>query len=198
MNLTLTRLLKSGYFPRELPPPFSTHSFSKVAASPSTPLPHPNHRTSRPELFNLARTGTLRRPLSILNPIHFYFLADYVSKNWPLISNHTKQSAFSLSRPTVGTDSRALGRKHRFDSLPERRAALRAQAKFVLRADINRFYPSIYTHSLAWALEGKDWCKRIAIQHASVTIWINWSNLVKMAKQTGFQLDLTHHCYWQK
>ncbi len=159
MTLTLTKLLERGYFPRELPPPFRTRQYATFAASRPIPFPHAPNQTSRPEIFNLARTGTLRRPLSILNPIQFYRLASYVVTNWSALQAHANASPFSLTRPIVGRDGRALGRRFGFDVLAERRARLRSRSKFILRTDISRFYPSLYTHSIAWAMHGKAWCK---------------------------------------
>lgn len=159
MTLTLSKLLRSGYFPRELPPPFRTRQYATFAASRPTPFPHSPMQISRPEIFNLARTGTLRRPLSILNPVQFYRLASYVVDKWPALRTHANASPFSLTRPIVGRDSRALGRRFGFDVLAEKRARLRSRSKFILRTDISRFYPSLYTHCIAWATEGKVWCK---------------------------------------
>ena len=81
MSLTLETLLSRGYLPQELPPPFASEALAKfvVAEKPKGfPFVSNPARTSIPEVFNLARTGTLRRELSILNPIHFSFLADFV------------------------------------------------------------------------------------------------------------------------
>jgi len=58
MILTLSKLLKDGYFPRELPPPFRSGSFARFSSATPNPFPHEPKRTSRPEIFNLARTGT--------------------------------------------------------------------------------------------------------------------------------------------
>jgi hypothetical protein len=40
-------------------------------------------------------------------------------------------------------------------------ARLNASANndFIFRSDISRFYDTIYTHAIAWAFEGKAWCK---------------------------------------
>ena len=43
---------------------------------------------------------------------------------------------------------------------PARRAECYARGKYLLRADISRFYPSAYTHSIPWALHGKALSKQ--------------------------------------
>ena len=116
--------------------------------------------TSIPEVFNLARTGTLRRQLSILNPIHFSFLADCIVDNWAALEKEALTSRFSLSSPVTTDAKRGIGRKHKMDQRPERRAQVYAEGRYLLRADISRFYPSVYTHSIPWALHGKEFSKK--------------------------------------
>jgi hypothetical protein len=52
-----------------------------------------------------------------------------------------------------------------------RRAELRASGRFLIHVDINRFYPSIYTHSVPWAIEGKDVVKQAKAAKTLNTIW---------------------------
>jgi hypothetical protein len=111
-------------------------------------------------VFNLARTGTLRRELSIPNPIHFSFLADYVVDNWVALEKEATTSTFSLSSPVATDAKRGIGRKYKMDVRSERRAQVYAQGRYLLRADISRFYSSVYTHSIPWALHGKEFSKK--------------------------------------
>jgi hypothetical protein len=162
MSLTLENLLARGYFPQELPPPFSSQALAKfVAAEKSKGFPFVSKpATSIPEVFNLARTGTLRRQLSILNPIHFSLLADFVVDNWVALEKEATGSVFSLSSPVATDSKRGIGRKHKMDQRPDRRAQVYAQGRYLLRADISRFYPSVYTHCIPWALHGKEYSKQ--------------------------------------
>jgi hypothetical protein len=162
MSLTLENLLERGYFPLELPPPFISQALAKfVAAKKPKGFPFVSKpATSIPEVFNLARTGTLRRQLAILNPIHFSLLADFIVDNWAALEKEATGSAFSLSSPVTTDPKRGIGRKHRMDQRSERRAQVYAQGRYLLRADINRFYSSVYTHTIPWALHGKDYSKQ--------------------------------------
>lgn len=162
MSLSLENLLERGYLPQELPPPFVSQSLAKFVAG-AKPVAFPfvaQPATSIPEVFNLARTGTLRRQLSILNPIHFSLLADFVVDNWAALEKEATTSAISLSSPVTTDAKRGIGRKHKMDQRSERRAQVYAQGRFLLRADISRFYPSIYTHSIPWALHSKEYSKK--------------------------------------
>jgi hypothetical protein len=49
--------------------------------------------------------------------------------------------------------------KH-FDAVPLQRAMVRIGKQFLLVADVSRFYPSIYTHAIDWAISSKARAKR--------------------------------------
>ena len=109
---TLEDILGRGYLPLELPPPFNSVSFGIFARTIRAPkLPFDTStkgfRTSRPETYNLARAGSFRRELSIMNPIHFGELALCVVTNWPEIEKLTK-SALSLTSPIATSEGRAI------------------------------------------------------------------------------------------
>jgi hypothetical protein len=62
-----------------------------------------------------------------------------------------------LSTPTVKDNSeRAVDRSSYFRDLSSERILRSAGCRFHLYADFARYYSSIYTHSIAWALHGKD------------------------------------------
>ena len=45
--------------------------------------------------------------------------------------------------------------------MTELERAIRSSAsRYLLRADFSRFYPSLYTHALSWAIHGKDLAKQ--------------------------------------
>ena len=154
-------LLAKGLFPRELPPPFSTASLSKsvsTIASATTPVP-PKSPTSLLS-HSVTRSGQLHRTLTIPSPEAFLPLASLLDANWTSITKHCSSSPISAGVPEHDKDAaRALFPKHRPSGLDNLRAHYRANARFVLLADIADCYSSIYTHSLCWALHGRQPCK---------------------------------------
>ena len=159
MPLQLFDLLDKGYFPKELPPPFTTSSFAQALTGPhATP---PTGSFSSAPLYsmlcvhNLVRTGGLRRNLGIPNPKHFYRLAAHVAANWVNLTACTNSSPFSLTKPVDGRPDRAILPEHDFAERTVFRAKLRSTCRFILKADVSRFFPSIYTHSIPWAIMGK-------------------------------------------
>jgi hypothetical protein len=161
---TLTALLEKGYFPRELPPPFHTSSFSPFAITNGQNWR--KTRWTRCASHNLARPGGLRRPLKIPNPISYLPLAELISANWAQLRHHTWSERLSASRPHVMKSSqRAIIPRYRYGELPRLRALRRRGARYFLRTDISQFYPSLYTHTIPWALHTKQACKTALSQH---------------------------------
>ncbi len=176
MALQLVDLLTRGYFPRELPPSFSTSTYGTAlaVANPGNGAFNQAPKHSSPCVHNLVRSGGLRRNLSIPNPKHFYRLAAHVVAHWTDYSTFANQSPFSLTKPTVGTSpQRAITSEHDLDERTLFRAELRAQGKYVLKTDVSRFFPSIYTHSLPWATMGKATAKAA---HTGGTLANTWQD----------------------
>ena len=152
---TLESLLARGYFPRELPPPFTTCDFAAFAVSHTGSWPAKTKWTQCVS-HNLARPGGLRRPLSIPNPSAFFRLADLLVSSWATVRAHTWRRDLSASRPYVMTKShRAIMPRYRYGELPRLRALTRRGGRYLLCTDIAQFYPSLYTHSIPWAIDGK-------------------------------------------
>lgn len=155
---TLPTFLEKGYFPRELPPPFNTESFA--IHGPGLAASWNKSTRTLCGAHNLARPGGLRRPLKIPNPFAYLALAEIISNNWTSLLTHTWQVRFSASRPySMTTSPRAVVSRYSFSELPRIRALRRRGTRYLLRADINQFYPALYTHTVPWALHTKLTCK---------------------------------------
>lgn len=161
--IDLSRLLSLGYFPRELPPPFSTETFANAVTQSSQPVPNSftNPRTlTKLCRHNIARVGLERRILSIPNPVGYYNLSTVIIQNWNNIQAFVNQSSLSKSTPTTYTSNvRAILPIKNQQELIAHKTYVRAKSKYILKADISRFYQSIYTHSIPWALHTKPIAK---------------------------------------
>ena len=153
----LKSLLGYGYLPRELPPLFCSESFIKVCSSPvSLPdvMTKAKPQWTQPVQHNLARIGGLRRRLTVPNPINFFRLAAVFDKNSAALMTEWQKSPYSQTVPKVSTRG---PRGISDDSVNRATARVQARvgARYLLRADISQFYPSIYTHTIPWALHTK-------------------------------------------
>ena len=167
MTSPLANILARGYFPKELPPPFNTKLFGAFAET-APPVFHldtskkgsKGNLVSRPAVHNLARTGTLRRKLTIPNPVNQYQIASAVAQGWPELKSACALSPISLTMPRyLKHGARAINPRSPFDAMPVARARSRTASRYLLTTDLSQFYPSIYTHSIPWALHTKSVAK---------------------------------------
>lgn len=153
-------LIDRGYFPREVPPTFTSSSLAAVAVTPSLSAFNASYQdepATRPARHNLARPNGLRRPLSIPNPIHYLQLCGVLDANWAQIQAQLNKSSIASSSPVQASGPRAFEPKH--SDSADRRTLSRAGARYLLKADIQSFYPSVYTHSVPWAFHTKPVAK---------------------------------------
>lgn len=163
MTSPLASILARGYFPKELPPPFNTKLFATFAeAAPpvfyldTTKNGIKGNLVSRPAVHNLARTGTLRRKLTIPNPVNQYQVARAVAEGWGDLKAACIVSPISLTTPRyLKHGFRAISPRNPFDAIPAARARSRTASRYLLATDLSQFYPSVYTHSIPWALHTK-------------------------------------------
>jgi len=163
MNRT-EALLSKGYFPSQLPPAFTTHQLA--AQLPALQLhwavnaANAKAPACKPELFSVARAGHQRRMTSITNPVPQTFLATFVARHWGDFLRHYRKSRLSASHPRfLRTGGRAACIPS-MQRLHERKILESAGFRYMLRTDVSRFFPTVYTHSVPWALHTKPVSKR--------------------------------------
>lgn len=161
------RLLECGYFPSQLPPCFTTKDladnyatlyleWTALQTDPKTQ----KAPSSKAELFSVARAGHQRRVTSLPNPVAQTYLAKHIVQHWPKIVRHYRQSRLSASRPRFLKEGSRAANIPSMQLLYERKVLKSAGYRYMLRTDISRFFPTIYTHSVPWALHGKAVAKK--------------------------------------
>lgn len=158
----LDAFLRRGYFPSELPPLFNSETLALAVRNAQQNLPKcmTNNKATwtQPTNHNLARVGGLRRRLSVPNPVNFYRLARVFEINQVALAAKWAESPFSHTTPSlVNAKSRAISPPNPDRATP--RAMTRVGSRYLLKADISQFYPSIYTHTIPWALHSKATAK---------------------------------------
>lgn len=159
----LSALLGDGYFPTQLPPPFTSTSFGHAAKKISSAFGAAKSVSSECEVFSVARGGSRRRTIKIPNPISQLLLCRSLSSNWAPLSLFLRGSRLALSRPRFVM--KAGERPVRIPSLSElesERVARSGGYRYALVSDITQFFPSLYTHALSWALHTKAVAKAAA------------------------------------
>ena len=152
-TLSVTDLMTRGYFPDRVIPPVNSlglaNSLADITAYvqpivSNILLKKPSKLRSRCVIHSVPKRKHLRRSLSIPNPLHQIMVAMEMASEWPALGAYCSHSTISLSVPVQGR-SRALSPLHDLSKQPFHRA----------HRSIGKRYPSIYTHSIPWALHGK-------------------------------------------
>lgn len=178
----LIRLLDRGFYPAELPPTFRTRRFSSVKDSLN---PAAGYSGSTTFFDGATFRGTLRT-FGVINPVSYSMLSRFIASNWGEISKVIGLSGCSGARPKFPSLA-AQGRAIEPSSIATKRRSQRHLASVypvILGLDINRFYGSIYTHSIPWAALGKQEAKR---RYRARSLAGHWSDQLDILARNGNQ-----------
>ncbi|MCR2832899.1 RNA-directed DNA polymerase [Parerythrobacter lacustris] len=174
----LKHLTGKGYFPKELPLAFTTADFGEFAdqvyadwlssgiikvelvklrgRKKKGGAYRPVVAAADPDLISMPKRGHERRDLSIAHPVIQLALNNEITSNWRTLQKWLARQALSNDEIEIGQEFPRSIKGINFDLHRVRKSLIRAESDWVLQTDINRFYPSIYTHSIAWAAYGKE------------------------------------------
>lgn len=157
-------LLAHGLFSEKIPPILSSESFFEYCKKET---PHFSDKWRQFITFESMRNINIPRVLGIPNPMSYQQLCKCLSNSWENIKNHfankTQDQDYVISRIHI----RKLKQKDALfsmsysnwkeDETPE--PDLLIGSTYLVKADISTCFPSIYTHSVPWALVGKATAK---------------------------------------
>ncbi len=152
-------MLEQGYFPENLPPVFVVSNLHNATSSLIDSKEYISKKPTEPSSYNASKRGGSRRNFEIPNPTSIVDSAIFFSEHRSEIFEHFQSTDDSLSVPKFDE----TGRPARITTHSEfhriRRQKL-STSRFVVRTDISRYFHSIYTHSIPWALHGKPESKK--------------------------------------
>ena len=155
----LRRLLQAGFLPEELPPPFVSAPLARYREHTLRQwraIRQDFHRfRSIPEAYSVPRHGHKRKNVVIVNPVNQVRVAALIADNWQAVRDHISASTITEFRPIIDESGPRSIFGINFSGVDA--ALIRIQASYwqALRTDISRFYGSLYTHSVGWALHDK-------------------------------------------
>lgn len=169
-------LLMDGWFSDKLPPVFSTERFLSYCRERQRANGKPVSDWVR---FKYLRNNGLYREYGIPTPFAYERLVNGISENWDSITEQVKRNTADLPyvvsrlHPRKIYGSRAIFQMNyenwQVDAKPE--PAILLGRKYLVKCDISTCFPSIYTHSLSWAVIGIDKAK--ANRGTDSGLWIN-------------------------
>lgn len=173
-------LIRSAYFPVELPPAFTTRYFAEFCRKNYVTLKSRQkqlaNRTTNFETFTLPRLTFSRRNLALVHPLSQAAVSLLITDRRKQIKKLITESETSLyvtdelpaqSKAFAGLDFRKWEAK---------KARICSEYAFVLQADISRFFYTVYTHSIPWAVIGKAKVKTWLASGMKHRLDKHWSN----------------------
>ncbi|MFA0681294.1 antiviral reverse transcriptase Drt4 [Vibrio splendidus] len=158
-------LLRFNYLPlqkdknEELPELFSSELFSSSICDELAAI---DLRKGGYDHFNYfaTRFNNVHRQLSVPHPLAYAHLVSHISDNWSRFS-HIEDNENSVIRPFKHKDGRIIIMTYERAKEKTKRYQDGVRGnKFIVHSDISNFYPSLYTHSIPWALLGIDEAKQ--------------------------------------
>ncbi|MDW3182097.1 hypothetical protein [Roseobacter sp.] len=177
----LKALLSKGYFPKELPPAFTTVDFGQNAydimnewsASKLFTTSQPKYKKKKMrgqytytisdtelEVISKPKRNYERRNIHVTHPIPQLLLANEISNEWHSVWKMLQRQTYSLDRIEISEKYERAIKGIGFKLHRVKKDFLEATSDWLVKTDISRFYPTIYTHSLAWAAYGKEKVKK--------------------------------------
>ena len=161
-------LLMEGYFPEQyvLPPSFRVagwHLRSEEFLKDLTNLP-------RRQLANISypKSKLTSRVFSIQHPHNYHDIVYWLIKEWSLVldllfNKNIRVYSYSFPIPISTSKKGELGPLrsgrmiYEWIGMAEKDMVAEADKfQFIVRTDITNYYNSIYTHSISWALHGRE------------------------------------------
>lgn len=174
-NQVFEKLLKYGLFPEKLSKIFSSEDFGTWALNNViTKYQNPPFSDIK---FRLTRNNNAPRILNIPHPAPFYRLCLEIKNNWEAISNSfgdiEEYEGRSMIIPKPNNLNKRLVSMFSYERRKDEKFLIldkSFRAKYFVHADISNCYPSIYSHSVPWALVDKITAKDTA---RDVDLWYN-------------------------
>lgn len=163
-----TWLLNDGYYPEQyvLPPSFLVSDFKLKKKPYNKDLMDPARRNL--ETISYPKSLLTSRVFGIQHPFNYHDIVFYILEDWAEIQEylfHEDLKIFSYSFP-IPVNAKETGKLsplrsgrmiYEWIEMAEKDMVAEAHKfNFIIRADITNFYNSIYTHSIGWAIHGRE------------------------------------------
>lgn len=162
-------LLAHGLFAEKMPQVFTSVPFFDYCKSLSEPF-----KAGRSDFitYRVMRNISIPRIMGIPTPMKYQRLCSELRDNWDRIKEHfhtqTDEQEYRISRIHIRKkkDDKSIFEMNyknwHVDGNPESDLLIQEKgaSRFLVKADISTCFPSIYTHSIPWALVSKEYAKK--------------------------------------
>lgn len=157
-------LLGYGLFADKLPPCFTSESFYNYCLKKNSNFENKSYKYA---YYESMRNINTPRQMGIPTPMAYQRLCKSISDNWDKIQSHFESATLGQQHKVSRIHIRKMHDKAnlfemnysnwRLDGTPDPEISI--GMKYVVSADISKCFQSIYTHSITWALVGKEVAK---------------------------------------
>ena len=162
-------LLDHGLFAEKVPPCFTSVGLADYVSRKIGSLPDGDDELKKKLVshdyirYEALRDSNIPRHLGIPHPKSYAMQALAIKKHWGCIAEHMNKPELVFSRIHVRRarngrifEMNYMGRKSKFE---KDELVWMLGAQYMVAVDIAQCFSSIYTHSIPWALHGKDYAK---------------------------------------
>ena len=161
---SLKTLVSDGFFDKELPSEFSSKSLTSnlklISIDEKTLKNGELNRWTKLIQYSIPKREGYRRTASVVHPLHFISLATELDNGWSELTTHFTKSNVSLTTVSINNHDKKIEFDNKYGEKIEKRITNLSTNRYILFVDINRYYSSIYTHSIPWALHSKEVAKQ--------------------------------------
>ena len=176
----IDQITRYGFFAEQFPDCFSSETFANnlpdllpLISIGKAQKEKSKKNTTAPTTLSTYKNDISRRVLSVSNPEAFLRLSKYIKDNWKDILEVTaspnslspitfiRNYSFGSAEEMINCESIREKLKAKSDFIAGVKNCIRASLgyKYRMKVDITNCYNSIYTHSITWAICGKDLAK---------------------------------------
>ncbi|PIE78979.1 MAG: hypothetical protein CSA15_05065 [Candidatus Delongbacteria bacterium] len=170
-------LVGCGMFAEKIPNFLTSLDF--LDYSKTLTLPITNVKDKDYIRYSSMRNINIPRPMAIPEPFAYVNLCSSISQEWNRIQKffefETRNQNYKVSRIHLRKMDNNCSlfemnyKNYEKDDSPEEELLI--TSKYLVNADISNYFPSIYSHSIPWALKGKQFCKLTS--NRTPSLWFN-------------------------
>jgi hypothetical protein len=182
----LGALIRTAYFPQELPPAITAKHYARFCETNYQVLksqqPLLSKKSTSFATFTCPRPNTGRRNFAVVHPLGQLGISLLITEHRAVIKKIISSSPTSLYRTGEHRESSRAFLGLDFNRQKVMTAKACSEYPFILKADISRFFYTIYTHSVPWAVIGKEKAKEW-LDNDKAKLNAHWAHHVDRALQ---------------
>lgn len=153
--------LQRGYLPEVFPPIFTSKLWGENVDSKAVEIDLPKDVELNKLSSSCTKRGYGRRYFDFVHPASAVATSAWMSRHWKDIEAFCNKTATTpIEIALLDDENNRSVATCSFDKVLQESKRRLSGARYVVRADVAKYYSSIYTHVISWALNGKDAAKK--------------------------------------